>query len=97
MHLYAADPDAAARTARSLVSNLSVNTTKGRQMSWVGGLRDFEEFQSSFRNYPGFGDSSQLLWRTAGPREFSLHGPNGEYLDGSQVPAALQGYRMLNG
>lgn len=96
VHLYAANADRADGAARSLVSNLTVNATDGRQTSGVGGIGAFEEFQSTFRNDPGLGNSGQLLWRTAGPREFRLEGPNGQYLDGSDVPAALNGYRMLN-
>jgi hypothetical protein len=96
VHLYAAGADHTDGAARSLTSNLTVSTTDGRQTSGVGGIAEFEEFQSTFRNDPGFGNAGQLLWRTAGPREFRLEGPNGEYLDGSDVPAALNGYRMLN-
>ncbi|WP_327001091.1 hypothetical protein OHA72_38995 [Dactylosporangium sp. NBC_01737] len=96
VHLYAATPDRAGDDGRSLLSNLTVNTLEGRQVSEAGGIGEFEDFQSTFRNYPGLGNSAQLLWRIGTPAEFALKGPNGEFLDGSEPPAALRHYRMLN-
>lgn len=84
------------RDARSLVSNVTLNSLDGREVGMIGGVGSFTAFQAWYQPSPGFGNAAHVLRRLTNPRRVDWIGSNGEYWDGDIEPAELQHFRLLN-
>jgi hypothetical protein len=94
--LYVGPPGSNADAGRSLLSNAMINSGDGHEIGVVGERGRYLPFQASFRPSQGFGNSSHVLRRVDNQRGIELLGGNGEFFAGSDEPAALRGYLLLN-
>lgn len=94
--MFVSEPGSTGATDRSLVSNAMINSADGHEIGVVGARGLYLQFQASFRPSEGFGNSSHVLRKVGNRRGIELLGGNGEFFGGSDEPAALRDFLLLN-